>query len=95
MRRKVLPSSIWRFAFFLLSSSLLQIISQATKKTFFSTFNMSGPGVGFEYPRQQVSWLKRDALLFANSIGCKADELHFLYVSQASFLWLEFELTVS
>jgi hypothetical protein len=65
------------------------------KKTFFSTFNMSGPGVGFEYPRQQVSWLKRDALLFANSIGCKADELHFLYVSQASFLWLEFELTVS
>lgn len=42
---------------------------------------MSGPGVGFEYPPQAVAWLKRDALLFANSIGCKADELHFLYVS--------------
>lgn len=41
---------------------------------------MSSPGVGFEYPYQPVAWLKRDALLFANSIGCKADELHFLYV---------------
>lgn len=41
---------------------------------------MSGPGVGFEFPRTEVSWLKRDVLLFANSIGCKADELHFLYV---------------
>ncbi|KAK6586148.1 hypothetical protein PZA11_001205 [Diplocarpon coronariae] len=41
---------------------------------------MSGPGAGFEYPRQEVSWLKRDVLLFANSIGCTAaDELHFLY----------------
>lgn len=42
---------------------------------------MSGPGVGFSYPVQEVSWLKRDALLFANSIGCTVDELHFLYVS--------------
>ena len=42
--------------------------------------NMSGPGAGFEYPRTEVSWVKRDALLFANSIGCTADELHFLYV---------------
>ena len=41
---------------------------------------MSGPGVGFEYPPQEVSWIKRDVLLFANSIGCTADELHFLYV---------------
>lgn len=41
---------------------------------------MSGPGVGFEYPPQQVSWLKRDVLLFANSIGATADELHLLYV---------------
>jgi len=41
---------------------------------------MSGPGAGFEYPEVEVSWLKRDVLLFANSIGCKADELHFLYV---------------
>jgi len=41
---------------------------------------MSGPGVGFEYPPQEVSWLKRDVLLFANSIGATVDELHFLYV---------------
>ncbi|UNI14717.1 hypothetical protein JDV02_001318 [Purpureocillium takamizusanense] len=46
---------------------------------------MSGPGVGFEYPRQEVSWLKRDVLLFANSIGCKSDELHFLYELHPNF----------
>ena len=44
---------------------------------------MSGPGVGFEFPRTEVSWLKRDALLFANTIGCTADELHFLFVRTA------------
>jgi peroxisomal enoyl-CoA hydratase 2 len=37
-------------------------------------------GVGFEYPPTEVSWLKRDVLLFANTVGCTADELHFLYV---------------
>lgn len=42
---------------------------------------MSGPGVGFEYPVQEVSWLRRDVLLFANTVGCTAQELHFLYVS--------------
>jgi peroxisomal enoyl-CoA hydratase 2 len=42
---------------------------------------MPDPGVGFEYPRTEVKWLKRDALLFAKSIGCTADELHFLFVS--------------
>jgi hypothetical protein len=42
---------------------------------------MSAPGAGHEFPRQEVSWQKRDVLLFANSIGIKADELHFLYVS--------------
>lgn len=42
---------------------------------------MGANGVGFEYPPQPVTWLKRDALLFANSIGATADELHFLYVS--------------
>jgi hypothetical protein len=41
---------------------------------------MSGPGVGFEYPATEVSWTKRDALLFANSIGATGKELHFLYV---------------
>lgn len=41
---------------------------------------MSGPGVGFEYPAKEATWLKRDVLLFANSIGCTHEELHFLYV---------------
>lgn len=41
---------------------------------------MSGPGAGFEYPPTEVAWLKRDALLFAQSIGCTSEELHFLYV---------------
>ena len=46
---------------------------------------MSGPGVGFEYPRQEVSWLKRDVLLFANTIGATTDELHFLYELHPNF----------
>ncbi len=46
---------------------------------------MGGPGVGFEYPRTEVSWLKRDVLLFANSIGCVADELHFLFEQHPHF----------
>ncbi|CAF9909652.1 MAG: hypothetical protein HETSPECPRED_009487 [Heterodermia speciosa] len=46
---------------------------------------MSGPGVGFEYPVQEASWLKRDVLLFAHSIGCTADELHFLYELHPDF----------
>ncbi|KAB8237879.1 hypothetical protein ETB97_008767 [Aspergillus alliaceus] len=46
---------------------------------------MSAPGVGFEYPPQEVSWLKRDVLLFANSIGAKNDELHFLYELHPNF----------
>lgn len=41
---------------------------------------MSAPGAGHEFPSKDVSWQKRDVLLFANSIGCKADELHFLFV---------------
>ncbi|ORY62176.1 HotDog domain-containing protein [Pseudomassariella vexata] len=46
---------------------------------------MSSPGAGFEYPPQTVSWLKRDALLFAASIGCTDDELHFLYELDPNF----------
>ncbi|MCJ1371428.1 hypothetical protein MMC20_002643 [Loxospora ochrophaea] len=46
---------------------------------------MSGPGAGFQYPSQEVSWLKRDVLLFANSIGCTAEELHFLYELHPNF----------
>ncbi|ROV89956.1 hypothetical protein VMCG_10105 [Cytospora schulzeri] len=46
---------------------------------------MSGPGVGFEYPPKPVSWLKRDVLLFANSIGCTTDERHFLYELHPNF----------
>lgn len=46
---------------------------------------MPDPGVGFEYPRTEVSWLKRDVLLFAYSIGCTVDELHFLYELHPDF----------
>ncbi|KAI1488268.1 Thioesterase/thiol ester dehydrase-isomerase [Biscogniauxia mediterranea] len=46
---------------------------------------MSTPGAGFEYPPTEVSWLKRDVLLFANTIGCTADELHFLYELDPNF----------
>ena len=46
---------------------------------------MSGPGAGFEYPTKEVSWLKRDVLLFANSIGCTVDELHFIYELHPDF----------
>merc|ERR1711939_1096417 len=46
---------------------------------------MSGPGVGYEYPSTEVSWLKRDVLLFAVSIGCTVDELHFIYELHPKF----------
>lgn len=46
---------------------------------------MSEFGVGFEYPPQEISWLKRDVLLFANTVGCTADELHFLYELHPNF----------
>lgn len=40
----------------------------------------AAPGAGYKFPAQEVSWLQRDVLLFAKSIGATADELHFLYV---------------
>ena len=46
---------------------------------------MSSPGAGFEYAPIPTSWLKRDILLFANSIGCTVDELHFLYACAPNF----------
>ncbi|CAM1507022.1 Fc.00g066630.m01.CDS01 [Cosmosporella sp. VM-42] len=46
---------------------------------------MSGPGVGFEYPPKEVSWLTRDVLLFANTVGCTNEELHFLYELNPKF----------
>ncbi|OQE25253.1 hypothetical protein PENSTE_c006G02147 [Penicillium steckii] len=61
---------------------------------------MSAPGAGHEFPAKAVSWQKRDVLLFANSIGCKADELQFLYELHPKFsvfptypLILPFKLT--
>ncbi|KAL1954140.1 hypothetical protein VTO42DRAFT_1720 [Malbranchea cinnamomea] len=38
-----------------------------------------------EYPPRKVSWLKRDVLLFAASIGCSARELHFLHELHPNF----------
>ncbi|EAW15046.1 putative peroxisomal dehydratase [Aspergillus clavatus NRRL 1] len=46
---------------------------------------MSSPGAGHEFPAQAVSWLKRDVLLFASSIGITADELHFLFELHPNF----------
>jgi len=43
------------------------------------------PGVGFEYPPAKVSWLKRDVLLFARSIGATKEELHYLYELHPDF----------
>lgn len=43
------------------------------------------PGAGFQYPGFPVSWLKRDLLLFANSIGATTNELHFLYELHPNF----------
>ncbi|KLJ11961.1 hypothetical protein EMPG_12886 [Blastomyces silverae] len=40
----------------------------------------------FEYAPVKTTWLTRDVLLFANSIGCKArNELHFLYELHPNF----------
>ncbi|KAF2115791.1 HotDog domain-containing protein [Lophiotrema nucula] len=45
-----------------------------------------GPGVGFEFPSFEVTWMKRDLLLFAASIGATyPDELHFLYELNPKF----------
>lgn len=37
---------------------------------------------GYNFASQGVSWLRRDVLLFANSIGIPAADVHFLYVRQ-------------
>ncbi|KAF2110318.1 HotDog domain-containing protein [Lophiotrema nucula] len=41
--------------------------------------------VGFKLPTVKASYLRRDVLLFANAIGCKKDELHFLYELHPEF----------
>ncbi|KAK0388819.1 hypothetical protein NLU13_5062 [Sarocladium strictum] len=46
---------------------------------------MSEPGVGHKLPTRKVSWLKRDVLLFNLSVGCKADESHFVYENDPKF----------
>ncbi|KAL2818755.1 HotDog domain-containing protein [Aspergillus cavernicola] len=46
---------------------------------------MSGPGAGHEFPAKEVTWLKRDALLFANSIGATSKELHYLFELHPDF----------
>lgn len=44
-------------------------------------YSTSKGASGLELSRHAVSWLQRDVLLFAASIGCKyPQELHFLYV---------------
>jgi len=43
------------------------------------------PGQGHEYPPVEVSWLQRDVLLFAVSIGATVDELNFIYELHPKF----------
>lgn len=38
------------------------------------------PGEGFEYPPVKVAWTKREAILFALSIGADETELNLVYV---------------
>ncbi|OQU94616.1 MaoC like domain-containing protein [Cladophialophora immunda] len=46
---------------------------------------MSAPTIPHELQSKDVGWLKRDVLLFAVSIGCTVDELHFLYELHPKF----------
>lgn len=46
-----------------------------------------GVGAGHKFDPYPVAWLKRDVLLFANSIGCTVDELQFIYV------WIAFDMS--
>jgi acyl dehydratase len=41
--------------------------------------------VGYRYPPIKCSYNRRDVLLFANAIGCKRDEPHFLYELHPGF----------
>ncbi|KAJ5515014.1 HotDog domain-containing protein [Penicillium fimorum] len=41
---------------------------------------------GYHFPPQEVSWLRRDVLLFANSIGVSATDLHFVYELHPRFM---------
>ncbi|EME41861.1 hypothetical protein DOTSEDRAFT_74051 [Dothistroma septosporum NZE10] len=43
------------------------------------------PGAGHENAPVKVSWLKRDVLLFAATIGATAEELHYLYELHPKF----------
>ncbi|KIX01197.1 uncharacterized protein Z518_08922 [Rhinocladiella mackenziei CBS 650.93] len=39
----------------------------------------------YRYPSQAVTWNDRDVVYFALSIGCTADELHYLYENHPNF----------
>ncbi|KAL1306337.1 hypothetical protein AAFC00_005054 [Neodothiora populina] len=39
----------------------------------------------YQYEPKPAAWLKRDILLFANSIGCTAAEMHYLYELHPDF----------
>ncbi|KIW24298.1 uncharacterized protein PV07_10025 [Cladophialophora immunda] len=46
---------------------------------------MSASVQDFEYPDRPCAWNERDLILFAASIGCKDDELRYLYENDPSF----------
>lgn len=69
------------FASLFLSSLDLQSQSYLLQTSAYPNMGESNPGAGHESAPVPVAWLKRDVLLFAASIGAKADELQYLYVS--------------
>lgn len=58
--------------------------SPATQVTSMPSQLESGAGKLHEFKPVPASWLRRDVLLFANSIGCSSSDLHFLYVRNSN-----------
>ena len=50
-----------------------------------SKIEIPSSGVGYEFPPIPVGWLKRDLLVYSNSIGVRHDELQFLYELHPDF----------
>lgn len=51
---------------------------------------MTSPGENFQFPSAEVSWLKRDLLLFAVSIEASTDDLNTVFTSTGSIAYYMF-----
>ena len=65
-----------------IQSSILDFLSSVLDFPRYTIATMSekGVGAGHKFEPYAVTWLQRDVLLFANSIGATVDELQFIYV---------------